>query len=553
MAATLRLNEEHNGLELLFPDSERPDAAVRAALKEKGFRWHHVGKYWFARNTEDRLAFAQKLTGAGEKAAEPEKVPEEKTQEPKKDSKPKKEKASKEDNTFAAVYDAIGTFQIKDGADIKVHDIPNGMFCKDLNALIRSNWGHDKFITVTDLTNAGKTGKNCTTWRLYPESNDELVCNALMGQENIYTCQELVQALREGKTFDSLRMYSSEDKGIETFSPFVETKPLSKMPETWNKRNFTQALLSGQIYMGQVDYRYTDDYAMDAAYNFSEGVGINIPVFVMDAVENWYSTTYVRTNSCDGPNNTCTIGFSEHSNTSKTLYFDLNCNIREGKRRADERAAGIKSYNDMMKASCIQVNESSIDESKIYSVISLDTNTNNGVYTTKTANVQGAYLLEQLAEDLGYLDILSVKELEIVPDKLYEVSSFYHRHSFYEPDDRIIDCGNNQRVVTGKALLELTAEGVSLPYIQEGVGDYSSIEAARENLSKFIRGDRMLMFTGLKTNEYEKALASLNREAERAGHNCSARTGIDNLISAAQQKSESQVVSGHKKSTDLLR
>lgn len=553
MAATLRLNKEHNGLELIFPDSERPDAAVRAAMKEQGFRWHHTGKYWFARQTESRLQFAQKLAGAREKKEPVPEAPKEAKTEEKKSNTAKKEKVSKEENTFAAVYDTIGSFEIKDGADIDLYDLSNGMYCKDLNAFVRYNWGYDKFITVIDLTNAGKTGKNCPTWKLYPESSDTLVSNVLKGQENIHTCRDLVEALRNGRTFDTLRMYSSEHKGIETFSPFVEVKPLSKMPDEWNKRNFTQALLSGQIYMGQIDYRYTDDYAMDAAYNFSEGVGINIPVFVMDAVENWHSTNYVHRGNIDESGKTCSVGFSEHSNSSKTLYFDLDCNIREGKRRAEERAAGIKAYNDMMKASCIKISPENIDPNKIYSVTSLDESTNTGVIGTKTELMQGRYLQDRLDPEYCCMDVLSAPEQEIIPDKLYEISSFYHRHALYEPDERVIDCGNNQQIVTGKALLELTAEGTSLPYIHEAHGEYHSIESARECLSKFIRGETRLMFTGLKTGEYEKALEKLNKEAARAGYSEKGKSGIDAMICAAQQKAAQQAESAQKKSLDIFR
>ena len=557
MAATLRLNKDYNGLELVFPDNERPDAAVRAAMKEQGFRWHHVGKYWFARQTESRLQFAQKLAGVGEKEAPVKEVPKEEEPEKKtaekKSRTAKKEKAPKEENTFAAVYDSIGSFEIKDGANVEIYDIPNGMYCKDLNAFIRYNWGYDKFITVIDLANAGKTGKNCNIWRLYPETNDTLVSNILTHQEQIHTCSELVQALRDGRTFDSLRMYASERKGIETFSPFVETKPLSKMPDEWNKRNFTQALLSGQIYMGQVDYRYTDDYAKDAAYNFSEGVGINIPVFVMDAVENWHSTTYVHRNNIDEPGKTCSIGFSEHSNSSKTLHFDIECNIREGKRRAEERAAGIKAYNDMMKASCIQIPIDSIDPNKIYSVTSLDESTNTGVFGTKTELMQGRNLQDRLDPEYCCMEILSAPEQKIIPDKLYEVSSFYNSHNFYEPDDRIIDCGNSQKIVTGKALLELTSEGVSLPYINEAHGEYHSIESAKECLGKYMRGDYHLMFTGLKTSEYGKSLEKLIKEAARAGHKEQSKPGIDAMISAAQQKAAKQAETANKKSMDIFR
>lgn len=531
MAVTMRINKEHNGIELYFPDSERPTDAVKTALKqEHGFRWHYKGKYWFARQTPERLEFARKLTGELEKEESPKTTSERKKGAPKKTPEPRKE------NTFAAVYDKIGSFEIRDGADVGIHDIPAGMYCKDLNALIRHSWGYDDCIIVTDLENAGKTGKNCKNWRIYTEKKNDIVSNHLFQSENIHNCAELLQALREGKWLKSVSVYPSEDKGIEVFTPFQEVKPLKEMPQEWNKRNFTQALLSGQIYMGHVDYHYTDDYALDAAYDFQKGVGINIPVFARDVVEGWHSTYHVYRGTPDDEMKACSINFSAHSNSSKTVYFDLNCDIAEGKRRADEKAAGIESYNAMMKASCIHVQEESIEEGKVYAVTSLEMNQNTKVYGTKTDLVQGGYLLEQLSEDLGDLEFLSVNEEQIVPDKLYEVASFFHPRTYAEPDDRIIDCGNSLQIVTGKALLELTGEGVHLSHIKDAHGEYRSIESARDTLQRLISGQTSFLFTGRSKPEYEEALAKLNREVERASVDRKQRSGVDALIAAANSK-----------------
>ena len=55
----LRLNEERNGVELVF--DEKPDADVRAELKTAGFRWHRRLGLWYGKRTPDRLAFAARL------------------------------------------------------------------------------------------------------------------------------------------------------------------------------------------------------------------------------------------------------------------------------------------------------------------------------------------------------------------------------------------------------------------------------------------------------------------------------------------------------------
>lgn len=538
MAVTMRINKEHDGIELLFPDSERPGLATRTALKEQGFRWHNQGKYWFARQTPERLIFAEKLTGAVQKDTPAQSVPEKESKNPQ--NVQKKGRASaigKPENTFAAVYSSIGGIEIRNISDLDLFNIPSsGVYCKDTNAFFRHTWGSNDCISVWDLTNAGKNGKTCTSWGLYPLDSDGIICNSLYEDEKLQTCKDLIQALRDEKPLESVKVSTREEKGIEVFSPFVEMKPLAKLPEEWNKRNFTAAVLSGQIYMGKVDYRYTDDYALDAAYDYGKGVDVNMPLFARDVVEGWSSGTSLCPSSIDTDKSTCCIGFSEYSNSSKTLYFDLNCDIREGKRRADERAAGIQAYNSMMKASCIQVPAENISENKIYSVTSLDMSANTGIYGSKTEFMQGNALAAALSGDGRFLEILSVNELEVIPDRLYEVSSFYHPRTFSEPDDRIIDCGNKLQLVTGKALLELTEEGVGLPYIKEATGEYSTIESAQDNLKQFVRGEKQFMFTGLKHDGYQASLDKLTREADRAGHGQHSRGRVDDLIAAAQKQ-----------------
>lgn len=56
-----RKNEEHKGIEVVFPSS--PKAEIRTALKSNGFRWHNTKKMWFAKETNDRLALVKSLVG----------------------------------------------------------------------------------------------------------------------------------------------------------------------------------------------------------------------------------------------------------------------------------------------------------------------------------------------------------------------------------------------------------------------------------------------------------------------------------------------------------
>lgn len=57
--AELRLNEEKNGLEIVFTSKPAPE--VLTALKVNGFRWSRFGGLWWAINTPKRLEFAKNL------------------------------------------------------------------------------------------------------------------------------------------------------------------------------------------------------------------------------------------------------------------------------------------------------------------------------------------------------------------------------------------------------------------------------------------------------------------------------------------------------------
>lgn len=58
----LRLNEERKGLELLF--AGKPDAEIREAIKDQGFRWHRQEKIWYAKDTEARRAWVKSFLQA---------------------------------------------------------------------------------------------------------------------------------------------------------------------------------------------------------------------------------------------------------------------------------------------------------------------------------------------------------------------------------------------------------------------------------------------------------------------------------------------------------
>lgn len=75
------LNNELNGIELSF--NSKPEKATLEAVKAHGFKWHNVKKVWYAKQTADRLTFAETIgnlekieTGTATRApkAQPEKI-----------------------------------------------------------------------------------------------------------------------------------------------------------------------------------------------------------------------------------------------------------------------------------------------------------------------------------------------------------------------------------------------------------------------------------------------------------------------------------------------
>ena len=450
-------------------------------------------------------------------------------------------------NTFASCYDKIGDAAILKDADSTLMQYMEA-YCEKEQLYYRRTYGGDS-IHITDLSNAQKTGKNCDTWHIYPSLDCDRSSSFLSKLQNAgaETIGQLVELCRSGEKFEDIDISKREEKGVDVFSPFVEVKPLKELPEKWTKRNFAQALMSGQLFRGEVAYRYTDDYAYDAAYDFGSGQGLDMASFAKSEVGDWGACTSCY-NSKEGPDKTGTskVNYSEHSNSSKTLYFDVNCNIAEGKRRAEARATALENYNKMMEASCIQVSPEEIDPKKVYHVVELDMNSNTGAYGPKESNLQGKVLRDRLDPDCRLMNILSIEEMQIQPDKFYSVANFHDRLPAREAEDkRIIPVGNWGHIVSGKALLELTAEGRYFPRIEEPYGDIGpSFESALANLTKHANGTYRYMVPEANT-DYNASIDMLISEYERAGgtvrsvpiHSQNSNViGFDAILKSAQDR-----------------
>lgn len=526
----LNENTEKSGIELSF--TKRPSKETISELKEHGFRWHSQKQLWFAKNTPERYAFAANLAGMPAPDMQSRKT----LQSPDNQKKTSVQTntiasapaAGLLPNTFAASYTVIGDASILPKADGGLLSHKEAFFQRE-NVYFRRTYGGES-ITILDLQNAQKPGAVCQEWHICPEPLSKESMFSILQRAGVESIPQLVDLCRSEHVPDGLSIYSHSHKGVDIFSPFIEVKPLKALPDKWTKRNFAQALMSGQLYCGEVDYYYTDDYAYDAATGFRKGIALDMPSFVMKQVGEWSSCTSCY-NAAKQPDEqgSSAVHFSEHGNSSKTLWFDVNCNIAEGKRRADARAQSILRYNHMLESSCLSVSPADIDPNKCYTIVTLDKQTNSGIHDTQQTHLQGHVLQQRLAPDGFPPDILSFQELNIVPSQFYTIADFFHRREHAEDDNRIIECGNWRQIVSGKALLELTGEGVCLPVLLEPDAEYGSYQAAVKQLTNQLNGSRRFMFS--EHLDYQQSLNRLESEFRRAG-----KPRLDALIQDASSR-----------------
>lgn len=216
------------------------------------------------------------------------------------------------------------------------------LFVSDICVKISTRSLYDEaIIEITDLANAAKVGKLCVIWTISQKHDPKdwflsppSVLNAVCGSSDIV---EVVKALRSGnysKKADNIEVGSRECKGVNVFSPFASVKPV-KVPTKWTISHIWKAIYTGQIVAAHRDYRYTDDYAYDAASNFGEGdlSGEALAELAEEIIEDGYSGWCVHLNKVD-ENGRYIIDLGLHSFESWTLVFDPNatCGIVETRR-----------------------------------------------------------------------------------------------------------------------------------------------------------------------------------------------------------------------------
>lgn len=215
------------------------------------------------------------------------------------------------------------------------------MYISDLCVKVKIFSLYDNAIVeIVDLANAAKVGKSCTVWTV-EQKHDPRESFLDMPEMFAAVCDsseisEIVEKLRRGDFSETsadgnITVYSRERKGVDTFSPFAKVNPV-KVPSKWTMSHVWKAIYSGQIVAAHRDYRYTDDYAYDAAYNFGERdlSGDDLADLAEDIIEGGYSGWSVRCNGID-ENGNYIINLALHSFEGWTLTFNpsATCGIVE--------------------------------------------------------------------------------------------------------------------------------------------------------------------------------------------------------------------------------
>ena len=432
---------------------------------------------------------------------------------------------------IADVYDSVGGTDIYSDSTIEGSlwsSVGSKGYYKDINAYI---WCNYSSAVVIELDNAMKRGKECKKYRIY--SNDGDASCYLINELKVNSPKELYDFVRSGKELPGNgELYVTEEKGVEVFSPFVSVKPLDKLPEKWKKSDLVKAIMSGQVFSGVLDQRLTDDYAYDAAYNFGSGRKLDLPGQACDLVEGCRDC-YIRNDGVD-ENGIASIHFS-YAGDMKTFKFDLNCDLAESIERQEKAREELKAHNEQIKALVRKIDEDEIDSSKVYVINKVNEDINTGKLSVQPELIQGGALLDRL--DLE--DITEFKEAEFIHNKLYEVADFFNRREYAQEDDRIINTGNWGQLCSGKAVEELTREGVSLNLSMHSYEHPVTFEAAKKDCMDFISG-KMQWMLGEKV-DYSKSLTKLEAEEVRVAQDKTIRrepTSLADIIGFAEVKRE---------------
>lgn len=177
---------------------------------------------------------------------------------------------------------------------------------------------------IVNLNNALKVGKTCDNYRIYAGEHDwgnTFKCDFINALAmNQISFEKFVQAVLQGQSiYENIRVKKGESKGVKTFSPFVEVKPI-KIPEKWSLPHVWKAILAGQIKTAIKEMHLTDDYAYDAAVNFGKGEidSLELAQEIVESPSGWW----VRAE--EEKNGVIALSVNCHHFDYNKLYFQIN-------------------------------------------------------------------------------------------------------------------------------------------------------------------------------------------------------------------------------------
>lgn len=222
----------------------------------------------------------------------------------------------KEEKKFYPSYTEIGGDKIYETSDMELGDFRCGYFA-DTNCKVQF---YADYVGVVDLSNAMKTGKECSERRFVPEGRNLNSVNelklALLNQD-IKTIADLFSA----KYIEGFETNYYSKKSVKVFSPFVEVKPITQ-PSKWTKADVAKAILTGQIFDGITNGNYTDDYAYDAEVNFGRDKKLDLIDVARELIEEYSMGIIISEDEVkDG---ITSISVNTFHFNSKTLYFDID-------------------------------------------------------------------------------------------------------------------------------------------------------------------------------------------------------------------------------------
>ena len=442
-------------------------------LRTARWRYHRAKRCWYAKQSPVNKTLADKFAGASD-ATEPSVL-----------------------DSFYPSYDCVDGADIFRTADVSCWENDGGYFA-DVNAYISVRVNR---IVIIDLRNALIPGRECE--RLVLEHED-LYDNRCL-HSGLDTFRAVYDRYFIQRQFPDCQVYESMLRSMRTFTPFKPIKPI-KAPEKWTITHVWKAILSGQIFQGTCDGRYTDDYAYDAAVNFRSGVSLHLPSFAYKLIDSPSGWTVHPHRTEDG---VVELSVSCYSFDMNTLYFDEHCHWAENIRRREQRESERNRHNEALKARLLTAEEvlCRTETGLIFDVTLLEMDDNTDRYFERCEVMLRHQFLDG---DKLWREVLDVTPRSIEDDTLYDLVC----GSYVQADERVIR-HDERCIVTGKALAELLTEHAEDGQISSVSVSRQSIADLQSALDDQLTGRIRNLFNPTPRAKIVAALERLSREEER--------------------------------------